>query len=78
MASLDQGGLAAQLRELGSEASAGVVDEWECHGDYPPWVLMMLYEQVGLSPGHVAELLNQPHALFKRAYELIRGEAGSV
>lgn len=70
--------LAAQVRELGGKASVKDVDEWECQGEYPAWVLMLLYEQAGLSPEHVTELLNDPTALFRRAYGLINGEAHAI
>jgi hypothetical protein len=70
--------VAQRVRELGGEASASDVHRWECGADYPAWVLMMLYEQAGLSPDHVAQLLNHPPALFRRAYGLISGEARPI
>jgi hypothetical protein len=77
-ANLGPDGVAKRIRELGGEASANDVHRWECGADFPAWVLMMLYEQAGLSPDHVAELLNHPPALFKRAYGLISGEARHI
>jgi hypothetical protein len=70
--------VAERVRELGGEASATDVHRWECGDDYPAWVLMMLYDQAGLSPDDVADLLNHPPALFKRAYGLISGEARPI
>lgn len=78
LAQLEPEAVAARVCELGGEASAGDVREWECGADYPAWVLLMLYDVAGLSPDHVAGLLNHPQALFKRAYELISGEAQPI
>jgi hypothetical protein len=77
-ARLGRDGVAQRVQELGGEASASDVYRWECGADYPAWVLMMVYEQAGLSPDHLAELLNHPPALFKRAYGLISGEARPI
>lgn len=77
-AQLEPERLAQRVRELGGQASTRDVHRWERRGDYPVWVLMMLYEDAGLSPDHIAEVLNHPPSLFQRAYGLIRGDAGPI
>ncbi|MBO0693731.1 MAG: hypothetical protein J2P58_12590 [Acidimicrobiaceae bacterium] len=77
-AQLEQEGLAQRVRELGGQASTHDVNRWERRGDYPAWVLMMMYEDAGLSPDHIAALLNHPPSLFERAYGLIRGDARPI
>lgn len=77
-AQLEPEGVAQRVRELGGQASTRDVNRWERRGDYPAWVLMMAYEDAGLSPDHIAELLNHPPSLFRRAYGLIRGDARPI
>lgn len=78
LARLEEQGVAERVQELGGEVSASDIHGWETGADYPAWVLMMLYEQAGLSPDHLVDLLNHPPALFKRAYGLISGEARPI